>query len=273
MCAWQTPRGDDDPRLEGGSGVFERGGRKAPEIAEEQVKELYAKIGELASAVEIDVSRFLAGQPAELAGVAIGSFRDPRAPRTLWFLASAMTGGLMRKADKSQLLETVGETTVLIEPLSDLLVDWPRKHDDHVAARWHAPEAEGLPAAQRLGPWYRGLLAQWGILAEALLTACLQVVAHRCGDPDKVGCVEGESEWMCAAEAGRSLTMRPDRLVEAARSGALNGAQSRSGTGCRHTVVRAGDAVAIRRERRRFNGKCRGTHGPQSIEKAVRTAS
>ena len=36
--------------LEGASGVFERGGRKSPEIDEEQVKELHAKIGELAVA-------------------------------------------------------------------------------------------------------------------------------------------------------------------------------------------------------------------------------
>ena len=33
--------------LEGASGVFELGGKKAPEIDEEQVKELHAKIGEL----------------------------------------------------------------------------------------------------------------------------------------------------------------------------------------------------------------------------------
>lgn len=36
--------------LEGVSGVFERGGRKAPEIDEEHVRELHAKIGELAVA-------------------------------------------------------------------------------------------------------------------------------------------------------------------------------------------------------------------------------
>ena len=36
--------------LEDASGVFERGGRKKPEIDEEQVKELHAKIGELAVA-------------------------------------------------------------------------------------------------------------------------------------------------------------------------------------------------------------------------------
>ena len=46
---------DDDPSmeaalLEGASGVFERGGRKRLEVDEEQVKELHAKIGELAVA-------------------------------------------------------------------------------------------------------------------------------------------------------------------------------------------------------------------------------
>ena len=36
--------------LEGASGVFEQGGKKAPEVDETQVKELHAKIGELAVA-------------------------------------------------------------------------------------------------------------------------------------------------------------------------------------------------------------------------------
>ncbi|MEM6373413.1 MAG: transposase, partial [Pseudomonadota bacterium] len=37
---------------EGASGVFERGGRKAPDIDEEQVQDLHAKTGELAVANE-----------------------------------------------------------------------------------------------------------------------------------------------------------------------------------------------------------------------------
>ncbi|WP_430700912.1 IS3 family transposase [Pontivivens nitratireducens] len=48
--------------LEGASGVFERGGRKKPEIDEEQVKELHAKIGELA------VANFFLGTKAEALG-------------------------------------------------------------------------------------------------------------------------------------------------------------------------------------------------------------
>lgn len=39
--------------LDGASGVFERGGRKKPEIDEDQVKELHAKIGELAVANDL----------------------------------------------------------------------------------------------------------------------------------------------------------------------------------------------------------------------------
>ena len=35
---------------QGASGVFERGSRKTPEVDEEQVKDLHAKIGELAIA-------------------------------------------------------------------------------------------------------------------------------------------------------------------------------------------------------------------------------
>ena len=36
--------------LDGVLGVFERGGKRAPEIDEEQMKELHAKLGELAVA-------------------------------------------------------------------------------------------------------------------------------------------------------------------------------------------------------------------------------
>ena len=36
--------------LESATGMFERGSRKTPEIDEEQVKDLHAKIGELAVA-------------------------------------------------------------------------------------------------------------------------------------------------------------------------------------------------------------------------------
>ena len=43
--------------LEGASGVFERGGRKTPEVDEEQVKDLHAKIGELAVANDPRSSR------------------------------------------------------------------------------------------------------------------------------------------------------------------------------------------------------------------------
>lgn len=45
--------------LEGASGVFERGGKKAPEIDEERMKELHAKIGELAVANDLYEESFV----------------------------------------------------------------------------------------------------------------------------------------------------------------------------------------------------------------------
>ncbi|WP_232303395.1 IS3 family transposase [Paracoccus sp. 228] len=48
--------------LDGASGVFERGGRKAPVIDEDQVRDLHAKIGELA------VANFFFGKKAEALG-------------------------------------------------------------------------------------------------------------------------------------------------------------------------------------------------------------
>ena len=43
--------------LEGASGVFERGGRKAPEVDDVQVKDLHARIGELAVAKDFPAGK------------------------------------------------------------------------------------------------------------------------------------------------------------------------------------------------------------------------
>jgi transposase len=54
--------------LERASGVFERGDRRKPEIDEEQVKELYAKIGELAVANSFLERKLKPSTPAHSAG-------------------------------------------------------------------------------------------------------------------------------------------------------------------------------------------------------------
>ena len=51
--------------LEGASGVFERGGRKTPEIDEDQVKDLHAKIGELAVANDFLARKLKPGPASE----------------------------------------------------------------------------------------------------------------------------------------------------------------------------------------------------------------
>ena len=208
-----------------------------------------------ASEIEIAVARLVGGMPTKMAGIEFTAREDRDAVKTLWFLASSMKTARTGKTGKSQIPKTVQEVVEFLWPVEEILTVWPHAFDHHVIDRWNDPEAEGMTAAQRLGPWYRALLAQRGVLAEALLAECLQVVAHTCGDAYKLGRVDGESQWMSAAEAGRSLGIRADRLVEAVRSGALVGRQSTSGTAHRHTVVRAADVAAIGRERNRFIGK------------------
>ncbi|QPZ92087.1 IS3 family transposase [Thioclava electrotropha] len=104
--------------LEGASGVFERGGRKKPEIDEEQVKELHAKIGELAVAnsflerklkalgrevrrgmIEPDHPDLSIGQQCKLLSIARSSFYYTPKGETEQNL------GLMRRIDE-QFLET-----------------------------------------------------------------------------------------------------------------------------------------------------------------------
>ncbi|WP_443137072.1 IS3 family transposase, partial [Marinovum sp. PR37] len=104
--------------LEGASGVFERGSRKKPEIDEEQVKELHAKIGELAVAnsflerklkalgrevrrgmIEPDHPDLSIGQQCKLLSIARSSFYyTPKGE-------SEQNLGLMRQIDE-QFLET-----------------------------------------------------------------------------------------------------------------------------------------------------------------------
>ncbi|WP_233356017.1 IS3 family transposase [Henriciella aquimarina] len=103
--------------LEGASGVFERGGRRKPEIDEEQVKELHAKIGELAVAnsflerklklgrevrrgmIEPDHPELSIGQQCKLLSIARSSFYYTPKGET------ELNLGLMRLIDE-QFLET-----------------------------------------------------------------------------------------------------------------------------------------------------------------------
>ncbi|MEI4493435.1 IS3 family transposase [Mameliella alba] len=104
--------------LEGASGVFERGGRKRPDLDEEQVKELHAKIGELAVAnsflerklkpcggevrrgmIEPDHPDLSIGQQCKLLSIARPSFYYTPKGETEQNL------GLMRRIDE-QFLET-----------------------------------------------------------------------------------------------------------------------------------------------------------------------
>ncbi|MBY6159427.1 TniQ family protein [Mameliella alba] len=186
---------------------------------------------------EVQFSRVIAGLPAHLAGVALQGGDDRTAARTVWFLASSMHARRTGKTGKNSLPRTVADTRVLLDAIEPLLVDWPKAFDLHVLSRWNDTGAEGQTAAMRLGSWYQGLLKQSGLVAAALQERCLHIAAVVCGDPYKLHALDGEPEWVSAAEGARSLGIRAERLVEAVRLGVVSGRQSRSGIGHKHTVV------------------------------------
>ncbi|WP_286164014.1 IS3 family transposase [Loktanella sp. PT4BL] len=121
--------------LEGASGVFERGSRKAPEVDDEQVKDLHAKIGELAVAND-----FLARKLKTLDRQVKGKMIEPNLPdlsvgkqcallsisRSSFYYEpkgeSEMNRDLMRLIDK-QFLET---------PFYGVRQIWHLRNDDHV---------------------------------------------------------------------------------------------------------------------------------------------
>jgi hypothetical protein len=206
---------------------------------------------EAATPMEIEVARLVAGRTSRLAGVDLEQEDALDAVPTLWFLSSYLARARTGKEGKGTRPRTLEETRDLLASVEPLLMKWPEVFDDHVRARWDAPGAEGLTAAARLGSWYRGLQQQKGLLGGVLRSRCIAVVGTVCGDTYKTSRhVEGSS-WVSAAEAGRLLGIRADRIAEAARSGVIEAKQGRSGTGHRHTIVRTADVSALQQLRYR----------------------
>jgi hypothetical protein len=201
---------------------------------------------EAATPLEIEVARLVARRPGRLADVDLGPEDALDAIRTLWFLSSYLARTRTGKEGKAPRPRTLEETRAFLARVEPILMNWPRAFDDHVYQRWEAPGAEGLTAAARLGPWYRGLLQQKGRLSDVLRSRCIDVVGSVCGDTYKTSRHGGPSEWVSATEAGRLLGIRAERIVEAARGGFLAAKQGRSGTGHRHTIVRTQDVDVIR---------------------------
>ena len=150
------------------------------------------------------------------------------------------------KEGKAAYPKTVQETRDLLALGEALLVDWPWSFDDYVVQRWNAPAVDGLTAAWRLGAWYRGLLSQKGILAEALLFRCLHMAGTICGDAYETNKKGDGVTWVSAIRAAEMLGLLSERIVEAVRAKLIPGSQGWSGTGHLHTVIRSQAVDKIR---------------------------
>lgn len=205
---------------------------------------------EPASVMETQFSRALAGNgSSERTAPEIISGTEGTS-ETLWFLACGFVENRTGKNGKARVPQTVAETHKFMTPAFNLLQEWPINFDRHVSRRWNA--GEGQTASQRLGSWYRALMHLKGDLASCLQKRCQQVIRERCGDLYARAEPNSEPDWLSAAEAARRLGVRSDRLVDAVASGKIEGRQTTTGHGHRHTVISTKCILDIERDRDRF---------------------
>lgn len=200
----------------------------------------------LATDGEVQISRAIAGLPASFVGLDLTGGGDRSVARTVWFLASAMRTTKTEKPGKEGMPKSVQGAREIIRPVEPLLIDWPTAFDRHVQHLWNSPEASGQTAAARLGPWYQGLMKLTGPLAETLRSRCLEVAGTICGDAYRLAGAAEAGEWISAAEGARMLGVRAERIVDAVRTGAMNGRLARSGAGHVHTIVARSDIETTR---------------------------
>lgn len=203
----------------------------------------------------VQLARYVGGMTVNLAGLEFDAKADPDAVRAIWFLASGMQEPRSGKAGKAEIPKTVEEAKRFIEPISDVLLAWPAAFDAHVKARWERGDSAGLTAAQRLGPWYRALVRLRGALGKRLIDRCHTVAGQQLGDPYKTHGAGEDGEWMSAAEAGRVLGIRAERVVEAVRANAVEGRFARSGSGHQHTVISWNAVEQLKSLRSRYLNK------------------
>ncbi len=194
----------------------------------------------------VQISRAIAGLPANVVGFDLEHGSDRSVARTVWFLASAMRSTRTGKPGKKGMPKSVQGAREMIRPVEPLLIDWPTAFDRHVQHLWNSPEADGQTAAARLGAWYQGLMKQTGPVANGLQKRCLHIAATICGDAYGLAGHADEAAWVSAAEGARMLGIRAERIVDAVRTGVMNGRLARSGAGHQHTIVARSDVETTR---------------------------
>ncbi len=189
---------------------------------------------------EIAISALIAGEihPSRALLPPAMAFRTPADIGSfLLFLAGSEARSRTGKPGKTNLPRTPEAARAFLAPISGMLCDWPAGFSKTVGERLAAGQGATLP--ERLGKWYDGLM-RFRSEAYRDFRAVLSDVAADTFDGSYGGAAlpaDTERAWMAAAEAGRLLGVRAERVVDAVSTGHLDGRLHRSGFGHRHTVV------------------------------------
>ncbi|MCW3784705.1 TniQ family protein [Defluviimonas salinarum] len=198
---------------------------------------------------EIEIALLYAAGRSRLSALMSGTeARDPEINRLFQFLSSHSRRKRTGKEGKEGLPMAVDDTVRYMLPVLDILVDWPGAFDKEVARRWKRSSVNGQTAPQRLGRWYQQLFTFEGRLARVLQERLLATVATNFGDPYSTDGSRDEG-WISAAEAGRKLGIRAERIVAAVAAGDVEGRVHHSGFGHRHTLVPSSAIARIARTR------------------------
>ena len=208
-----------------------------------------------ASAMEITIAEILSGGSASLCGVDLNSDDDADLIKVIWFLATSMADPRTGKPGKSTMPKSVAEARDLIARAEEVLTEFPRAFDEFVMELWDKAPT-GDTAAQRLGPWYHGLMKQQGTLARLFQDRLRFVISSRAPDPYARRDDEGvESDWVSAAAAAKRLQVRSDRIVDAVANGDIAGKLFTSAMGHRHTQIKRTTVEALEKGRQRALSK------------------
>jgi hypothetical protein len=209
---------------------------------------------------ELAISALIAGKmhPARAALPPSLAFRAPSdIADFIFFLASAGIDAVTGKQGKMPLPRTLEETHSFLGEASQLLCAWPTAFRGDVARRLREGDPSASSAPARLGRWYQRLMSFDGAAYVDFRKALGDVVGQEF-DGAYVGGISVPSDvrvWISAAEAGRVLGIRAERIVEAVGKGQINGRLDTSGFGHRHTMLPRQEVEAVRENRNRFVSK------------------
>lgn len=173
----------------------------------------------------------------------------------LRFLASHEGAQMTGKPGKTALPVSVVDARAFLASLGVILSGWPAGFDGLVRRRLSEGDRSQQTAAGRLGRWYHGLMRFGGEIYLPFRERLVAVVRETFSDPylkARHETVDAEGAWMSAAAAARLLGVRPDRIVEAVASGAIEGRIHHSGLGHRHCSLTPETVAAIAGRRGRF---------------------